>query len=273
MIARTGPPTLTRPSAIALALAMQLRPLDAADGAVPIPTDAYLDEYGTLYDHIGMLHDHERMASYHDAIKIHGAAQHFAGKVVLDVGAGSGVLSVWAAQAGARKVYAVEGTSVARHAERLVKAHNLENVVTVLRGRMEEVELPEKVDVIVSEWMGYFLLRETMVTSVLHARDKWLQPNGVLYPSSVRLLLGELRDAEFVAAREAETVEAMESWDELTGELEQRYDLRFGALREPMEVEHEEYAYRQAWQGGVPSAAVVGEPPPPPTTSSAGSAT
>ena len=260
MIARTGPPTLTRPSAIALALAMQLPLNSNADGAVPIPTDAYLDEYGTLYDHIGMLHDHERMASYHDAIKIHGAAQHFAGKVVLDVGAGSGVLSVWAAQAGARKVYAVEGTSVARHAERLVKAHNLENVVTVLRGRMEEVELPEKVDVIVSEWMGYFLLRETMVTSVLHARDKWLQPNGVLYPSSVRLLLGELRDAEFVAAREAETVDAMESWDELTGELEQRYDLRFGALREPMEVEHEEYAYRQAWQGGVPSAAVVGEP-------------
>ena len=139
MIARTGPPTLTRPSAIALALAMQLPLNTNADGAVPIPTDAYLDEYGTLYDHIGMLHDHERMASYHDAIKIHGAAQHFAGKVVLDVGAGSGVLSVWAAQAGARKVYAVEGTSVARHAERLVKAHNLENVVTVLRGRMEEV--------------------------------------------------------------------------------------------------------------------------------------
>ena len=59
MIARTGPPTLTRPSAIALALAMQLPLNSNADGAVPIPTDAYLDEYGTLYDHIGMLHDHE----------------------------------------------------------------------------------------------------------------------------------------------------------------------------------------------------------------------
>lgn len=48
--------------------------------------------------------------------------------------------------------------------------------IAVLEGRAEDVELPEKVDVVVSEWMGYMLLYETMLPSVLHVRDKWLKP-------------------------------------------------------------------------------------------------
>lgn len=48
-------------------------------------------------------------------------------------------------------------------------------VITVLKGKIEEIELPTpKVDVIISEWMGYFLLFENMLDSVLYARDKWL---------------------------------------------------------------------------------------------------
>ena len=93
---------------------------------MPLPTDNYFSEYANLYDHIGMLQDHERMAAYHDAIKLN-AARHFKDKVVLDVGAGTGVLSIWAAKAGARKVYAVEGTAVARHAEALVAARRRED--------------------------------------------------------------------------------------------------------------------------------------------------
>ena len=51
------------------------------------------------------------------------------------------------------------------------------------RGAVEDLELPEPVDIIVSEWMGYFLLRESMLDSVLVARDRWLKPGGVLFPS------------------------------------------------------------------------------------------
>lgn len=48
-------------------------------------------------------------------------------------------------------------------------------VVTVLKGKIEEIELPvNKVDIIISEWMGYFLLFENMLNTVLYARDKWL---------------------------------------------------------------------------------------------------
>jgi hypothetical protein len=48
---------------------------------------------------------------------------------------------------------------------------------------MEEVELPEQVDIIVSEWMGFYLLHESMLDSVLYARDQWLKPGGLLLPT------------------------------------------------------------------------------------------
>ena len=48
----------------------------------------------------------------------------------------------------------------------------------VIQGLMENLELPEKVDIIISEWMGYFLLRESMLDSVLVARDKFMKPGG-----------------------------------------------------------------------------------------------
>ena len=137
-------------------------PVAAEPSAKPyFASDQYLEEYGTLYDHLGMLSDHERMRAYHDAIRLN--PSHFKDKVVLDVGTGTGVLAIWAAQAGARRVFAVEGTSVALHAETMAKAHGFGGVIEVLRGRMEDVQLPEPVDVIVSEWMGYFLLRESMI--------------------------------------------------------------------------------------------------------------
>lgn len=65
-------------------------------------------------------------------------------KAVLDVGTGSGILAIWSAQAGARKVYAVEATQMAEHARALVKANNLDGVVEVIEGSVEDITLPEK---------------------------------------------------------------------------------------------------------------------------------
>ena len=69
----------------------------------------------------------------------------FRGKTVLDVGTGSGVLAIWAGMAGARRVYAIEATSMAQHARRLVQQNGMQDVVVVLEGYMEKQELPEKV--------------------------------------------------------------------------------------------------------------------------------
>ena len=65
----------------------------------------------------------------------------------------------------------------------------MSHVVTVIQGTMESIDLPEKVDIIISEWMGYFLLRESMLDTVLHARDRFLKPGGALYPSHARLYM------------------------------------------------------------------------------------
>jgi len=65
-------------------------------------------------------------------------------QVVLDVGTGSGILAIWSAQAGARKVFAVEATNMAEHARELARANGVADIVEVIQGTVEDVELPEK---------------------------------------------------------------------------------------------------------------------------------
>ena len=89
----------------------------------------YFCTYGYLYHQKDMLEDQKRMTAYHDSVRLN--PKQFKDKVVLDVGTGSGILAIWAAQCGARKVYAVEATYMAVHARKLVAANGLENVVEV----------------------------------------------------------------------------------------------------------------------------------------------
>lgn len=70
------------------------------------------------------------------------------------MGAGSGILSFFASEAGAKRVYAVEASNMAEHAQRLIETNKRGNVITVIAGKIEEIELPEKVDIIISEPMG-----------------------------------------------------------------------------------------------------------------------
>ncbi|KAB2027396.1 hypothetical protein ES319_D05G030400v1 [Gossypium barbadense] len=136
------------------------------------------DYYFDSYSHFGifseMLKDVVRTKTYQNVIYRNKFL--FQNKVVLDVGAGTGILSLFCAKAGAAHVYAVECSHMADMAKQIVETNGLSDVVTVLKGKIEEIELPvAKVDIIISEWMGYFLLFENMLNTVLYARDKWLQ--------------------------------------------------------------------------------------------------
>jgi protein arginine N-methyltransferase 6 len=118
--------------------------------------------------------------------------------------------AVFAARCGARVVYAVEASALAEHTRAVVAANGLASVITVLQGKMEDVTLPEQVDVIVSEWMGYALFYEAMIGSVIHARDAWLRPGGLMLPSHATLWCAPLTD-------EARYEEASGFWEDVYG--------------------------------------------------------
>lgn len=69
---------------------------------------------------------------------------------------------------------------MANHAQTLVTANGLDHIIKVIPGKIEELTLPEQVDVIVSEPMGYMLINERMLETYLHAK-KFLKPGGVFY--------------------------------------------------------------------------------------------
>jgi SAM-dependent methyltransferase len=155
----------------------------------------FIENYDNPIIHRRMLRDRVRCEAYKRAI------QHAvrAGDVVADLGAGTGILSIFAAQAGAKKVYAVEPTSTIAVAHRLIAQNGLADRIELIQDYMETVRLPEKVDVITSEWIGSFGNDENLLAGVLLARDRWLKPGGRLLPQRVSAWLGLVQDPKLDA--------------------------------------------------------------------------
>eukprot|EP01024_Parvocaulis_polyphysoides_P037993 TRINITY_DN339_c1_g1_i4.p1 TRINITY_DN339_c1_g1~~TRINITY_DN339_c1_g1_i4.p1 ORF type:complete len:384 (-),score=76.81 TRINITY_DN339_c1_g1_i4:606-1718(-) len=229
------------------------------DGSAPDTTDYanYFCTYAYLYHQKDMLEDHRRTGAYYNAVMNN--RECFEGKAVLDVGAGSGILAIFCAMAGARKVYAVEATSIAMHAKNLVEGNNLGDKVEVIQGTIETVELPEKVDVIISEWMGYFLLRESMLDSVLVARDRFLKEGGSLFPSHARMYWCPIR-TNITSTKVQEFEGEMERWSEFVDEMKHFYNVDMSTLNAKFQQEHHEYYLQTALWSNVVPAQVLGSP-------------
>jgi len=166
----------------------------------PWHDDVYFDSYAWMHIHWEMLSDYKRCSAYYDAIQRF--KEDIAGKVILDVGCGTGILSVYCARAGAKKVYAIEASSIFMQAESFIKENGVEDIVELIHGKVEEVVLPIKeVDVIVSEWMGYFLLCESMLETVIFARDKWLKKDGLMFPQEANLYLAPVHYDDYYKKR------------------------------------------------------------------------
>ncbi|KAJ0774747.1 putative methyltransferase [Helianthus annuus] len=153
----------------------------------------YFHYYGQLLHQQNMLQDYVRTGSYYAAVMENQA--DFAGRVVVDVGAGSGILSLFAAQAGAKHVYAVEASEMADYAQKLIAGNPiLGQRITVIKGKVEDVELPEKADILISEPMGTLLVNERMLESYVIARDRFLVPNGKMFPTVGRIHMAPFSD-------------------------------------------------------------------------------
>ncbi|RDA86471.1 hypothetical protein CP532_3582 [Ophiocordyceps camponoti-leonardi (nom. inval.)] len=164
----------------------------------PPDLDNYFESYSSAEIHELMLKDEVRTDAYRDFIY---ANKHlFVGKVVLDVGCGTGILSMLCAKAGAARVLSVDKSDIINKARENVFNNGMSKVITCIRGAIEDVVLPvDKVDIIVSEWMGYCLLYEAMLPSVLFARDKYLKPDGLLVPSSATLWIAPVEDQVYLS--------------------------------------------------------------------------
>eukprot|EP00932_Pfiesteria_piscicida_P010690 SRR837773.2169.p1 GENE.SRR837773.2169~~SRR837773.2169.p1 ORF type:complete len:284 (-),score=25.98 SRR837773.2169:83-934(-) len=106
------------------------------------------------------------------------------------------------ARAGAAKVHAVEASRLAHFCQQIAEA-NCPGAIEVHEVRAEELDLgaDTQVDVVVSEWMGYFLLFENMLPSVLSVRDRYLRPGGLMLPSSCQLFVAPLQDGAWRDAK------------------------------------------------------------------------
>ncbi|GMP68455.1 hypothetical protein CsSME_00028077 [Camellia sinensis var. sinensis] len=162
--------------------------------------------------HFNLTLDHQ-IRTYYAAVIVN--CTDFVGRVGVDVGARSSILLIlsqlhplfffaslfFSYQAGAKHVYAVEASEMAEYARKLIAGNPLlAQRITVVKGKVEEVELPEKADILISEPMGKLimawtlLVNERMLETYVIARDRFLVPNGKMFPTIGRIHMAPFSD-------------------------------------------------------------------------------
>ncbi|MBI4126701.1 MAG: 50S ribosomal protein L11 methyltransferase [Deltaproteobacteria bacterium] len=110
------------------------------------------------------------------------------GDVVVDVGAGTGILALAACQAGAKRVYAIDVDGEALElAAWYAKRLGCEGRIVFLEGLSHAVQLDEKVDVLIAEIVGQLGFEENILVSLKDAKRRWLKRGGIIIPERIEL--------------------------------------------------------------------------------------
>ncbi len=133
--------------------------------------------------HISMLNDRARTSNYIDGIRE--VVQ--SGDIVVDVGTGTGILAIAAAEAGARHVYAIEASGIGKLAGKIFKANGVANRITLIEGWSTQINLPELADVMISEMIGNEPLAENVLEITTDAIKRLLKPNARLIPRKIKI--------------------------------------------------------------------------------------
>jgi len=147
-------------------------------------------------EHRLYLSDMERVSAYRSAL----AQTIKPGDVVLDLGSGTGILGLLACEAGAARVYAIDGGGMAQPARAIVRANGLEGRVIVLDGMSTLVKLPERADLLVTDQIGHFGFDLGIVEFVADARRRLLKADARLIPSRIDLWIAPIESREVTAA-------------------------------------------------------------------------
>lgn len=135
--------------------------------------------------HCLMLADKHRLDSYSSAIQKHVKT----GDIVIDYGAGTGILSLMAARAGAKKVYAIDNGHNVEIMKKIIIKNSLEGRIEIISEEGAKAVIPKKADVLISEWMGIWALQENMLPGLIYLRDNFLKENAKILPSRVSLYI------------------------------------------------------------------------------------
>jgi hypothetical protein len=147
--------------------------------------------------HRGLLQDESRTNAFREAIRRCVTPD----SVVLDLGAGSGILSFFACEAGARRVFAVDATHSADLAAFLSRHLGFADRIQVIHDRSTNIELPERADLLVTETLGAFGFNEQILSSVVDARARLLTVDAIIIPRSIDLYLVPTDDAAIYEQR------------------------------------------------------------------------
>lgn len=145
-----------------------------------------------LVDYGSMLRDERRIDAYRRAL----SAVLSPTSIVLDIGSGLGTFSIVACQLGAARVYAIEAADVILIAAEVARANGVADRIQFIHSPCAKAELPERVDVIVSDLSGALPLFEEHIPTIMYAREEFLKPGGVLIPTSDRLLCAPVSSVE-----------------------------------------------------------------------------
>ncbi len=163
-----------------------LKDLDAIDRASPgLATGGPLaaEGFGTLQMQHFMVRDTVRVMAYRAAITAHAA-----GRSVVEIGCGTGLLSIFAAQAGARRVVAIEETSIGDLAREMVRANGFDGVIEIVSANSRDVTLDEPADLVIHEILGSDPFAENIVPCLQDARQRFLKSGGRMIPHRLEIL-------------------------------------------------------------------------------------
>lgn len=116
--------------------------------------------------------------------------------VVLDLGAGTGIMGLLACQAGAQRVYSIDDGGMIEVARSICRANGFQDRVTFVKGYSRHVELPERVDIVVADQIGRFGFEAGVLEYFSDARARFLKPDGKLIPRQIDLIVAPVECPE-----------------------------------------------------------------------------
>ena len=148
------------------------------------------DVYSSIFDqHISTL-------SFRAAIEIN--SEFFDEKTVLVINSGVGLYSLFCAKAGAKKVYSIEpNKTYFKFQKKIIEQNKYNDIIEVYSCDVEDIYDIGKVDIIICEWMGNFLLSNSFLKKVIYARDRFMVKDGLIFPDKATLYIAGIQDEEF----------------------------------------------------------------------------